>query len=68
MVISAVGIPAVPCVEETLLGTPARAGNLPVKKPARDAEQIADGEYICVKRIPCVASLSKFGVSKSSEP
>ena len=30
-------------MEETFPGTPARAGNRPVNKPAREAEQIADG-------------------------
>ena len=31
---------------EAFPGTPALAGNRPVNRPAREAEQIADGEYI----------------------
>jgi len=46
MITSSVGNPAFPLWEETFPGTPARGGNRPVSKPARDAEHMADGEYI----------------------
>ena len=68
MVISSFGIPDLPGWEDTLPGTPARAGKRPVSMPALDAEQIADGEYICVNRIPVFANISCAGVTRSLEP
>jgi hypothetical protein len=61
-------MPSVPSLPDTLLGTPARAGKRPVINPARDEEQIAEGEYICVNRTPVLANLSIVGVIKSGEP
>ena len=49
-------------------GTPARAGKRPVNSPARDAEQMGAGAYICVNRTPLAASESKFGVTRSFAP
>ena len=49
-------------------GTPALAGNRPVRRPAREAEQMADGASIWVNLTPVAARRSRFGVSRSSEP
>ena len=68
MVISELGIPGTPLFELTLAGTPARAGILPVNNPALDAEQIAEGAYIFVNRIPVSAIRSIVGVNKSLDP
>jgi TusA-related sulfurtransferase len=40
----------------------------PVSKPAREAEQMAEGEYILVKRMPVSAIRSIVGVCKSFDP
>ena len=61
-------MPATPFEEETLPGTPARAGMRPVSKPAREAEQMAEGEYMLVKRMPVSAIRSIVGVCKSLDP
>ena len=68
MVISELGIPGFPFDELTLAGTPALAGILPVNNPALEAEQMADGAYMFVNRMPVSARRSIVGVNKSSEP
>ncbi len=68
MVVSEAGMPGAPLEEETFPGTPARAGMRPVSKPAREAEQMAEGEYMFVKRMPVSARWSIDGVCRSLEP